>query len=416
MQEFMAEGVLLPFEEVDPEPFAELGAVHVLRHPQLAMVTYPYEWSFGMLKDAALLHLDLHLAALERGVTLSDGSAYNIQFETGRPVFIDCTSLVPYEEGAFWNGHGQFCDQFLNPLLLMSHGSIPFQRWYRGAPEGISAEWLSRILPWRSYSALTILLNVLLRDQLMGARRDGHKSEHAGQRPLPLSGLRWMLRSMRSAIAKLRPPSASRSAQSGYGFAPPHTLEYQQSKHNAVEQFMREVRPVSLLDLGCNTGVYARHSMRAGAGKVIGIDSDPWSVDQAYRLARRDNLDFLPLVVDLVDPSPAQGWNGKERRSFAERVSADASIALAVTHHMCIGRNIPLPQVVDWVAGTARQGLIEFVPLGDPLALAMAGARVDNFSDYDRDHFERELRKRARICKVQVMAGSARTLYQFSRD
>jgi hypothetical protein len=70
-------------------------AVAVLEPEPIPFISYPYEWSFGQLRDAGLLTLELQERALVRGLTLRDASAYNIQFDGGRPVFIDTLSFEP---------------------------------------------------------------------------------------------------------------------------------------------------------------------------------------------------------------------------------------------------------------------------------------------------------------------------------
>src|SRR3546814_1056173 len=95
--------LLIASQEVDKAVLGAqgAGATYVIEHPKIAFVSYPYEWSFSLLKAAALLHLDLHLAALEHGMTLSDASAYNVQFLGPRPLFVDLLSLRRYREGEF---------------------------------------------------------------------------------------------------------------------------------------------------------------------------------------------------------------------------------------------------------------------------------------------------------------------------
>src|SRR6266850_4660512 len=112
---------IIDAEEVDPARLAQDGqrpapGPSVLAHSKLPFVSYPYEWPFALLKRAALLHLDIHLRALDFDFTLSDASAYNIQFVGSRPVFIDIPSFVPYRNGDDWTGQRQFVEQFVNPL------------------------------------------------------------------------------------------------------------------------------------------------------------------------------------------------------------------------------------------------------------------------------------------------------------
>src|ERR1700761_4347361 len=163
----------------------------VLEHEPIAFISYPYEWPFELLKRAALFHLDLHLLALEFGFTLSDASAYNVQFVGNEPIFIDPLSLVPYSDGQLWLGRRQFFEQFLNPLLLTSLVKIPFNAWYRGSVEGIASEDLARALrvghkmSWRIWSE--VLLPLWLQKS---SSADLSKVTAAAHRKLPLNALR----------------------------------------------------------------------------------------------------------------------------------------------------------------------------------------------------------------------------------
>ena len=87
-----------------------------LRHEAVPFISYPYEWTFGTLEDAALLHLDLMLAALPAGLILKDASAYNVQWRGAEPVFIDIPSFETLPDGEPWIGYRQFCELFLYPL------------------------------------------------------------------------------------------------------------------------------------------------------------------------------------------------------------------------------------------------------------------------------------------------------------
>ena len=89
---FTADGRLIPTEQVvDRAGLPNLGPrwVAVLEHQRVPMISYPYEWSFRMLQDAALLQLDLALAALDEVMTLKDATPFNIQWLGSRPTFID---------------------------------------------------------------------------------------------------------------------------------------------------------------------------------------------------------------------------------------------------------------------------------------------------------------------------------------
>src|SRR6266542_3539600 len=110
----------------------------VLEHDRIPVVSYPYEWTFSMLKAAALLHLDLLQQGLAEGQTMKDGYAYNLQFVGARPVFIDVGSFEQARPGEPWAGYRQFCQTFLYPLLLTAYKGVRFQPWLRGAVQGIA--------------------------------------------------------------------------------------------------------------------------------------------------------------------------------------------------------------------------------------------------------------------------------------
>jgi hypothetical protein len=129
----------------------------VLRHETIPFISYPYEWTFGMLKDAALLHLDVLEQALDNGWTLKDGSAYNLQWRGRRPVFIDVSSFEPYRDGDSWTGYRQFCMMFLIPLLLKAHRDIQLAPLLRSNLEGVDPEEALKFISVRDISAAASL-------------------------------------------------------------------------------------------------------------------------------------------------------------------------------------------------------------------------------------------------------------------
>ena len=117
----------------------------VVEHERIPFVSYPYEWPFSMLRDAAELHLELLLAALDESFTMSDGYAYNVQWQGTRPVFIDVGSFQPSEGGGPWAGYRQFCQTFLFPLMLQGHRGVAYRPLLRGQVDGITPAQASRL-------------------------------------------------------------------------------------------------------------------------------------------------------------------------------------------------------------------------------------------------------------------------------
>ena len=392
------------------------AAALVLEHPRLPFISYPYEWCFSALKDAALLQLDIQLEALERDVTLTDASAYNVQFLGAKPIFLDNLSFRRYREGEFWDGHRQFCEQYVNPLLLRSVLGVPHNAWFRGSLEGITAEELSRLLPWRSRLSWNVLTNVFMQARLQRTAGDGASLAKAQSRRLPKIGFEQMLRGLRNWIGKLEPAADGKTVWQDYAGDNSYTTDEAKQKREFIAEFTAATSPTTVIDIGCNTGDYSLVALENGATRSIGFDFDHGALEFAYRRARDKNINLLPLHLDAANPSPDQGWLQAERGGFAQRAKGDAVFGLALVHHLAIAKNIPLDQVVSWLLAMAPDGVIEFVPKNDAMVQRLLQAREDLFDDYTPENFEHILGNHARIVKSTTVSASGRTLYWFSRD
>jgi len=417
LAELAAAGLLTPWREVERPAALDASGIDValvLEHPQLDFISYPYEWPFAALQAAALLHLDVHLRALERGVTLSDATAYNVQFDGARPVFIDHGSFRPYREGEYWLAHRQFCDQFLNPLLLDAYCGLPHHAWYRADINGIGGPALNMLLPWYRKLTPLALLHVTLPALLQG-RSDRTARAAKPKARLPLASFKHLLSGLRDGIAGLRPGHAGSTVWTDYAGNTVYQPEEASQKHAFVREFVAAERVATVWDLGCNTGDYAVSCLEAGARRVIGFEGDPATAGLAFARARSRQLAFLPLVMDLANPSPSQGWREAERGGLAQRPRADAIIALALLHHLVIQNNVPLEDAVDWLVSLAPAGVLEFVPKTDPMVQKLLALREDIFPDYTPERFLSLLARRAAITGQAQVTREGRLLVRYRR-
>jgi hypothetical protein len=106
-------GLLVPHQEVEIRPAEPHSAYKVIRPEVIRFISYPYEWSFSQLRDAALTSLTIQKYAVAHGMSLKDCSAYNIQFHYGRPILIDTLSFETLQAGQPWVAYRQFCQHFL---------------------------------------------------------------------------------------------------------------------------------------------------------------------------------------------------------------------------------------------------------------------------------------------------------------
>lgn len=409
-------GKLVDFTDVTDraKAYGLSDAKVVLSHPRIPFISYPYEWSFSLHKAAALAHLDLQLSLLKDGFTLSDATAYNVQFEGVRPVFIDHLSIRPYQDGEIWAGHRQFCMQFLNPLLMWAVLDLQPSHWFRGSLEGIAPEDLAKLIPLRKRLNLTILTHVIAQASM---QKRSVKTTTGSARyrtaKLPRSGFEGMLHGLRSTIAKLEVPS-HRTVWGDYAQNTSYSNPEMEAKHRFVKEMVAAVKPELLYDIGCNSGDYSISALDAGANSVVGFDFDQGALEIAYRRASEGNLPFLPLWLDAANPSPSQGWGQAERKGFSGRAAPDALLALAFIHHIAIGRNVPLDMATDWIVSQAPTGIVEFPHKSDPMVQSLLAQRDDIFPDYDKDIFAGLLGKRARIVK-QIDVLPTRTLFWYDR-
>jgi len=420
----LAAGKVCGTEAADPDTVpGTVGGqwATVLRHERIPFVSYPYEWSFAMLRDAALLHLEILRAAVPAGFTTKDGSAYNLQWRGAAPVFIDIGSFEPARDGEPWAGYGQFCQTMLYPLMLQAHLGVDFQPWLRSRVDGVEAGQLRKLFGGTRRFKAGVLKHVHLHDA-MRARYAGASTGAVREQLRDAGFSRDLVMATIRAVDKLvrrldwQPPP---SHWSGYQETCSYSAGDRDRKERFVEAALAEAgRPGLVLDLGANDGTYSRLAARH-ADYVLAVEGDPAVVDQLYRRLRADGeRRILPLVMDLADPSPGGGWRGTERASFATRADADAVLALAVVHHLAIGRNVPLPEVVDWLLGflpTAGPGgrlVVEFVHPDDPMAQRLlANKPAGLFPDYRRDSFERLLERRCTIARREELPSGTRTLY-----
>jgi ribosomal protein L11 methylase PrmA len=224
-----------------------------------------------------------------------------------------------------------------------------------------------------------------------------------------------MLLGLRDWISGLQPKDTGQTVWQNYAENTTYDTDEQKAKKRFVAEFCGKVKPKQLWDIGCNTGDYSEVALQSGAGQVIGFDFDQGALERAYARARAKKLRFLPLYQDGANPSPNQGWANAERKSVISRGGADAMVALAYEHHLAIGRNIPLPGVVDALTSLAPRGVIEFVQKKDPTVQQLLALREDIFADYTPEVFESSLLSKARIVKKETVSAAGRTLYWYDR-
>ena len=406
------DGLLIPHEEVGDIPPERPGIYKTIKPEPVPFISYPYEWCFSQLKDAALTTVAIPKKALEFGMSLKDASAYNIQFHNGRPVLIDTLSFEEYREGEPWVAYRQFCQHFLAPLALMSHTDVRLSQLLRVYIDGIPLDLASKLLPGSTKFSLTLGTHIHLHAK--SQERYADKAEKPKSGRVGKMAFMGIISSLESAVKGLNWKPAGTEWAEYYDMTNYGDQSFS-AKQELVRRYLCGVRPRTVWDLGANTGLFSRIAAKEGM-LTVASDIDPAAVERGYLDCRqRGEKNLLPLVLDLTNPSPAIGWENRERMSFLERGPADAVMALALVHHLAIGNNLPLGHIAQFLAGIGRDLIIEFVPKSDSQVQRLLTTREDIFPDYTTEGFEAAFRPCFDITEQAPIPGSDRTLYLMTK-
>ncbi len=401
-------GLLIPHEEVGLDYSRTDNAYKILKPDLLPFISYPYEWSFSQLKDAALTTLEIQKIALDFGMTLKDASAFNIQFVKGNPVFIDTISFEKYREGQFWIAYRQFCQHFLAPLALISYRDVRLLQLFRVYIDGIPLDFASSLLPFHTWLRFPLLSHIHLHAK--SQKHFSRKTVGTTDRKMSRLSFWGVIDSLESVIKKMKwTPRGSEWAD--YYEDTNYSPEAFNHKITIVNKFLDNINAKTLWDLGANIGTFSRLPAKRGI-QTISFDVDPAAVEKNYLDCLKDGeTNILPLLVDLTNPSSGLGWEHLERLSFMDRGPADVVLALALIHHLAISNNLSLNKIAAFFNKICNSLIIEFIPQSDSQFQRLRLTRDSDFSGYTQKVFEDEFRRYFTTHDSARVKESGRTLY-----
>ncbi|MDA7977383.1 MAG: hypothetical protein MPJ50_01280 [Pirellulales bacterium] len=417
-EELLADGLMIPHEEV-AEPIFDTSQAHRILYPeQLPFISYPYEWSFAQLQDAALATLRMQQKALKHGMTLRDASAFNVQPRRGTWALIDTLSFEQYKPGQPWIAYRQFCQHFLAPLALMAKVDPALCGLFRNQLDGIDLNLAAKLLPWRTQLGLGLGLHVHAHARFLRRFASAGQASQARGGQLSNRQLKRMLEHLESTVAGLK-MRRSRSTWSEYYDS---MLNYSEAafsaKHAIITDMLRELAPTTVWDLGANNGAFSRIAAEQGA-HTIAWDLDHNCVQAAYEAGKQSGEQrILPLLLDLTNPSPDLGWAHQERHSLARRAArakVDVVMMLGLIHHLSIGANVPLGHISRYAASLGETLIVEFVPKEDSQVRRLLSAREDVFAEYTRAGFEAAFKTDFMISGFVQIPETERSLYILKR-
>jgi len=408
---FVEKGLLIPHEEVPENLTGDKSYYATLKPEHISFISYPYEWSFDMLKDAALLTLQLVKEALDYGMILKDATPYNIQWHKGRFLFIDTISFEKYEESP-WIAYRQFCENFLGPLLIMHYSKTPLQQLQLAWPDGIPLAVIKSLLPKRSRFSLHTYLHIHLHANISSKKQSSNGTTKLFSKQKLLN----LISSLEIIIRKLKPPD-QKSTWSAYYEEAAQRDNYLEEKKKIINKWINELKPgiKTAADIGANEGEFSKLLAEKNIN-TLSADFDSFCINRLYTLIKKSGeKNIQPLVLDLSAPSPAIGVNNEERNSFIGRTNVDMVLALALIHHLAIGKNIPFARIADIFCRVGKYLILEFIPKEDEKIQLMLTGKKDIYTNYEEVFFEKGFEKYFTLMNKKNIPGTLRNLYLFQR-
>lgn len=407
--ELTAKQYLLPHTEVCENFLADKEWRLTLLPHQLSFTSYPYEWCFEQLKDAALLTLKIVKIAVEKGMILKDATPFNIQFHHGKTIFIDTLSFEKYDASMPWVAYRQFCETFLFPLWLSHYHKMNFQQLLHIYPEGIPIAVADKLMPAKSRFSSAVWLHLMLQKKISRQTSSTQKGSFQFSKKKLLD----IIAHLENIILKL--DNTTSSTWSDYYRENVNHQDYLEEKKKVVSELLGQIKGNKIVDLGANEGKFSILAAEKNFD-VIAIDNDEQSINKLYKKIRDAGIvNIIPLCIDITNPTPAAGFANQERSSFTERTSPNAIMALALVHHLAIGKNMPLPMLAGYFNELAPQLIIEFVSREDEKTKILLQNKKDIYTGYTKKMFESSFEQYFTICTTHAFGNSERYLYLMKR-
>jgi len=401
------DGSLIPHKEINENLTGSPDHYKTLLPESVQFISYPYEWSFDMLKDAALLTLQLVKESVKFGLILKDATPYNIQWHNGKLVFIDTLSFAKYNEQEPWIAYRQFCECFLSPLLLMHYSKNQLHQLQLAYPEGIPLAVTKSLLPYKSKFAFHVYLHIHLHAGISASNKDASNKTPQFSKQKLLN----LISSLETAVSKLKLPD-QKTTWSDYYDEASQREDYLQPKKGIIQEWVSKLQHLNTaIDLGANDGEFSKMLSQKNI-YTLATDFDPLCINNLYKEISKNKIaNIQPLIIDLSNPSPAIGVNNTERMSFIDRTKVDLAMALAVVHHLAIGKNIPFEKIAELFSAITNHLIIEFVPKEDEKVQLMLRNKKDIYHNYTEEQFLVAFEKRFTLEEKLPVGNSGRSLY-----
>lgn len=381
----------------------------IIEAERIPFISYPYEWCFEELKDAAMLTLNIQKIALKYDMTLKDASGYNVQFLRGKVIFIDTLSFDFYKEGSPWGAYGQFCRHFMAPLILMRYVDENLNCLLKNYIDGIPIDFANHILNGRG--GFTAKQHIKWHSKAISKNNDKVRDGKALK--VSKNSIENMIDMMIRQVGKLKRKKLISEWDTYYDNTNYGKIS-DESKIKLIRKCLKIINFSDndiLWDLAGNDGKYSRIAS-SFVENVVSFDVDLNVVNRSYSVVKEnEETRILPLLFDVTNPSPAIGFGCSERQSLMGRGPVKCVMALAFIHHISISNNVGFDKVAAWFSKLGEYLIIEFVPKEDSQVQKLLKTREDIFDRYTQDDFEECFLKYYEIMSRNCIRESKRVIY-----
>jgi hypothetical protein len=402
--------LIIPFKEVDDDKDYVEQQYKVIEPETIPFISYPSEWSFEQLKEAALVTLDIQLLAMEQGMCLKDASSFNMQMHRGKMMHIDTLSFEFYDGKSPWVAYGQFCEHFLAPLLVLKYCDTRLNKLLSNSVAGLPLDLAVKLLPFKAFLKPAVFSHLWLHSKMQSRFSSQGTAQAAQSKKISQAQLTALLKQLRGLIQQLQLPHF-RTEWGDYYSEHNYSDEALQTKMELVQEQVKRQNPELVLELGGNNGHFSRF-IKDDCKTIVCADIDYSAVQSNCYINKAEDVEnIIPVVLNIAEPTPAIGLGLAERDSFLDRAKFDMVIALAVMHHLVITCDIPMQRLATLMSRMGEKLVIEYVPDCYEQIKKITVSRPLNPQLYNVALFEGAFSEVFTIKSKMPIADSGRTLY-----
>ena len=365
-KELVNTGKLIPYEFHETKP-------HEIHAKRISFQSLPIDWCASQLRAAAELTLEISKFINKNNYELKDASAWNIIFIGCEPIFCDHLSFRKIKENKWW-AFGQFIRNFVFPLIIKKYKRIDVGGLFRIFKDGPSVNFTKEILGLRIYTTRYWLLII---------QTNANKPKKNNINNIKFSIHHNLYEYLKFLLTGLEDQKQLQTWTNYTKERCHYPEEAINQKKKIVSEWLSEINPERVIDLGCNTGEFSNMALSINA-EVVAVDGSEACIEKLFT-QNRGNKKLYPVHTNLGDVCGGGGWSGEEYKSLIHRLDnwGDVVLMLALIHHLAITESISYKAIADMATKICKKYLIiEYISESDEMFKSLCLARNRPLEDF----------------------------------